>query len=108
MSKERARLRDERQRAAAADRVTRERRNARRQRRRARLRRLVPHLPDRRSGRLASRRTRAQRSALLCGVAIVLTLIWAYGDLLSTKIALSLLVAAITPVLAVLTLDRRI
>jgi hypothetical protein len=108
VSKERARLRAQRELVAEAERAARERRHQRRQRRRALVRRLTPRLPDHRSGRLSAGRTRAQRATLVTGAAVALTLIWVYGGLTSTKIALSLLVVAITPVVAVLTLNRRI
>ena len=103
MSRERALRRAARQaeveRAAAA----RERRAARR----ARLRAVRPRLPDRRTGRLFPRRTRAQRAGIVVVAAVALALIWLEMDSLPTKIALTALVAIGSPALVVLTLDRR-
>ena len=108
MSKERARLRAERVAVDEARRASRQRRAERRRRRRVAIKRIVPRLPDHRIGRLLPRRTRGQRAAIGGGVFVALLLVWLYADALSTKIALSILIAAATPVLVVLALDRRI
>ena len=55
-----------------------------------------------------ARRTRTQRGAIGAVVLMALLMVWLYGGTLATRIALSLLVAAATPVLVVLTFDRRI
>ena len=108
MSKERARLRAERVAVEQAQRAKRQRRAERRRRRRVVLRRMVPRLPDRRTGRLFARRSRRQRGAITGGVFVALLLVWWYADTLSTKIALTIFIAAATPVLVVVALDRRI
>jgi hypothetical protein len=79
----------------------------RRARRRATLRKLRPRLPDRRTGRLYPRRTRAQRAGIAVVGATVLAFVWLYVDSLPTRIALTALVIVASPVLIVLTLDRR-
>ncbi|MBT8224235.1 MAG: hypothetical protein HKP61_01845 [Dactylosporangium sp.] len=108
MSKERSRLRAQRLAAETAERAARQRRLRRRHRLRTALRRWVPRLPDRRTGRMFARRTRGQRAAIGAGVVGALVLIWGYAGTLPTKLALSLLIAAATPVVVVLALDRRI
>jgi hypothetical protein len=79
----------------------------RRERRRARLRALRPRLPDRRTGKLYPRRTRAQRAGIVVAAAVALGMIWLLVDSLPTRIALTALVAIGSPALVVLTLDRR-
>jgi hypothetical protein len=103
MSKERALRRAARAAEVARARVARERV----ERRRAILRKLRPRLPDRRTGRLYPRRTRAERAAIVVGAAVALCWIWLTVDSLPTQIGLSALVLIATPVLVVLTLDRR-
>ena len=107
MSKERARRRVERLAAAEALRASRDRRR----RWAARLSRLDPRVRRRRRGRtgkLFSRRTRPQRSAIATGVLIALVLVWLYVDSLGGRVALTILIAVTTPAVVVLTLDRRI
>ncbi len=104
MSRERARRRAERLAAGEARRAAAERR----ERRRRALRRLRPRRPDRRrSGRLAPRRTRAERAGIVLGMAVVLGLVWYLVDGLPAKIALTALVLIATPAFVVLTFDRR-
>ena len=83
-------------------------RAVRRARRRAVLRRLRPALPRRRrSGRLPSGLSRAERAALTVGALVAVTFVWLLVDGLSTRIALTALIALCVPMLFVLTLDRR-
>ncbi len=103
MSRERARRRAERLAAGEARRAAAQRR----ERRRRAFRRLRPRLPDRRSGRLAPRRTRAERAAVVLGMAVVLGLVWYLVDGLPAKIALTALTLVATPAFIVLTFDRR-
>jgi len=108
LSKERALRRAERQAAAESARAARERATRRRARRRAALRRLTPRLPDRRTGKMFARRSRAERTSIAVGVLLALLVIWAYVDPLSIRIGLTALVAVATPIVVVLILDRRI
>jgi Flp pilus assembly protein TadB len=106
VSKERARLRAQRLAEAQAARAVRDRRRRRREWWRATVRRMIPRLPDRRSGRLV-RRTPSQRAMITVTVAGVLFMVWKFVPSLSLKIALTLLIAAVTPVAVLLTFDRR-
>ncbi len=104
MSRERADRRAARAAEAEKARVRRERAA----RRRAALRRLRPALPRRRrTGRLPSGLTRAERGAIIVGAATALGFVWLLVDALSTRIALSALIALCVPALFVLTVDRR-
>ncbi|HEX6497567.1 MAG TPA: hypothetical protein VF054_00890 [Micromonosporaceae bacterium] len=107
MSKERARRRAARLAEADKARAARQRAVARRERRRALARRLRPRLPDRRTGRMFARRSRAQRAAISVAALVVLAAIWRYTDPLATRIALTAVVAVAAPALVVLSLDRR-
>ncbi len=108
MSKERARRRAEREAARAAAEAVR----LRRFRRRAvlhdwlrRLRRLRP--AARRSAWGLGRRSPAQRS-MIVGVGLALLFaVWYFVDSLATRIALSLLVLLVLPVLAIVSFDRK-
>ena len=108
MSKERALRRAERQAAAEVTRAVRERAVRRRARRRAAVRRLTPRLPDRRTGKMFARRSRAERAAIAIGVFLALLVIWSYVDPLLARVGLTALVAVATPIVVVLILDRRI
>jgi hypothetical protein len=108
MSKERARRRAARLAEAEAARAARLRAVRRRERRRALLRRMRPALPDRRTGRLFPRRTRAQRAAVTVTALTALGLVWLGIDSLPARIALTALIAIVTPALTVLVFDRRI
>jgi hypothetical protein len=107
MSRARALRRAEREAAAEKARA----RRARKVRRRTFLRRLRPTAPGmprrRRSGRLPSRLTRAERGAIIAGTVTTLGLVWLLVDGLSTRIALTALIVLFAPALFVLTLDRR-
>jgi Flp pilus assembly protein TadB len=104
MSRQRAIRRAEREAAAEKARA----RRARRVRRRAFLRRLRPSLPRRRrTGRLPSGLTRAERGAIIAGTVTALGLVWLLVDGLSTRIALTALIVLFAPAMFVLTLDRR-
>ena len=77
-------------------------------RRRAVLSRLRPAGPRRRrSGRLPSRLSRAERAGITVGALVAVTFVWLLVDGLSTRIALTALIALCAPMLFVLTLDRR-
>ncbi|MGC9667378.1 tetrahydromethanopterin S-methyltransferase subunit F [Planosporangium sp. 12N6] len=104
MSKERALRRAVREAEAQEARVRRERAA----RRRAFLRRLRPRPPRRgRTGRLSSGLSRAQRAGITVGALTALVFVWLLVDDVSTRIALTALVALVAPMLFVLTLDRR-
>ena len=107
MSKERARLRAERQAAERVARARRARRRLWRERRRAVTRAMAPRLPDRRTGRLFARWSRRQRGAIAAGVGGCLLIVWGYVPTLSARLALSILVLTAAPMLAVLVFDRR-
>jgi Flp pilus assembly protein TadB len=107
LSKERAQRRAARIAAAEADRAARERSAARRAKRKAVLRAVTPRRPDRRTGRLAPRRSRFQRITITLLAVVALAAIWWEFDDLATRIALTALVAVAGPALIVLTLDRR-
>ncbi|HET8662216.1 MAG TPA: hypothetical protein VFM55_24940 [Micromonosporaceae bacterium] len=108
MSKERARRRADRLAAAQRQRAAREAAAARRQRRRALLRRLTPRRPDRRTGRLFARRTRAERAGIAVAGGGVLFLVWTLVDSMALRVGLTALVLVAAPALVVLTLDRRV
>ena len=55
-----------------------------------------------------ARRTRAQRSTIAIGVTLALLLVWTLVDSLLTRLGLTAFVLVATPILVVLTLDRRI
>lgn len=107
MSKERAQRRVQREAEQQRARLARERRQARRAKRRALIRRLTPRLPDRRTGKMFARRSRAERITIGLVAALVVAAIWWYFDDLGAKIALTALVIVALPALIVLTLDRR-
>jgi hypothetical protein len=81
---------------------------ARRQRRRDAFRRLRPRRPDRRTGRLFARRSRAQRAAIATVGGVLVGLVWLLADSVSTKVAMTILIALAAPAAIVLTFDRRI
>jgi hypothetical protein len=109
MSKERALRRATREAQARKARVRRERAA----RRRVLLSRLLPGRPRpgsprrRRSGRLPSRLSRPERAGITVGSLAAVTFVWLLVDGLSTRIALTALIALCAPMLFVLTLDRR-
>jgi Flp pilus assembly protein TadB len=104
MSRERALRRAARE---AEARKTRERRE-RAARRNALIRRLRPRLPrQRRSGRLPSGLSRAERATIIVGALAALGFVWLLVDGLATRIALSALIVLCAPALFVLTVDRR-
>ncbi len=107
MSRERAQRRAVRLAAQAKERGRRERARGRRDARRALVRRLTPRLPDRRTGRIFARRSRAQRITIAALVAVVVVGIWWYFDDLGARIALTALVAVALPAFIVISLDRR-
>ncbi|GAA1792100.1 hypothetical protein HC028_01480 [Planosporangium flavigriseum] len=104
MSKERALRRAAREAEAQKARVRRERAA----RRRDALNRLRPRLPRRgRSGRLPSGLTRAERAAITVGALAAVTFVWLLVDGVSTRIALTILIALSASMLFVLTVNRR-
>jgi hypothetical protein len=107
VSKARAQSRAARVAAAERERAKRQRAVARRATRRRLARALTPRLPDRRTGRLYPRRTRAQRITIGLCAAVALGAIWWWFDGLATRIALTALVLVALPAMIVLTLDRR-
>ncbi len=105
MSKQRALRRAEREATRAAAEAARLRRERRRARWRAVLHRLTP--PRRRRAWLLGRRNPGQR-ALVTGVAIgLLWMIWYLVGPLALRIAFSLLLLLLLPVIVVVTFDRR-
>jgi hypothetical protein len=107
VSRERALRRAARVAEAERARLARERAAARRARRRAVARSLVPHRPDRRTGRLYPRRSTAQRGLIAVVGIAALVAIWLEFEDVATRIALTALVVVAAPALIVLTLDRR-
>ena len=106
MSKERARLRAEREAARAVAEAKRRRTEQRQARRRAMLRRMTPK--PRRRAWLLGRRSPAQRVAIaVAGIAVLLG-IWYFVDPLVLRIAFSLLCVLLLPVLATVAFDRRV
>jgi hypothetical protein len=108
VSKERARRRAARLAEAEVARAARQRALRRRERRRALLRRIRPTLPDRRTGRLFARRTRAQRAGVVVGMLVALGFVWFGVESLATRVALTALIVIATPALTVIVFDRRI
>jgi hypothetical protein len=104
VSKERAKRRA----LLEAERADRMRRHERKRARRAAVRRLVPKVRVRRTGKLFARRSRAQRSVIVTFVLVALALIWLLIDSMAARIGFSALVIVGTPALTVLILDRRI
>ncbi len=109
MSKERARRRAERLAAAARSQAEAARRDRaqvdsrrRRQARRAALRKLVPRLP----GRGYSRRTREQRVGVVMIIICVAVLAWLLFDSWTLRVAVLIVTALATPVLATAFLGR--
>jgi Flp pilus assembly protein TadB len=104
MSKERAARRAVREAEAEKIRA----RKARAARRRAVVGKLRPGRPRRRrSGRLPSALTRAERGAIIVCALTALGFVWLLVDGLSTRIALTALILLFAPAFYVLTLDRR-
>jgi hypothetical protein len=106
VSRERAQRRAARLAEAERQRARRERVHARRSRRRALARRLTPRRPDRRTGRLYARRALAQRVGIGLTAVLAVGLIWWQFDELTTRIALTIVVAVAAPAAVVLTFDR--
>jgi hypothetical protein len=67
----------------------------------------VPRARIGRTGKLFPRRTRAQRATIVTCVGLALILVWSLVDSLATKIGMTAFVALATPMLVVLTMDRR-
>ena len=106
MSKERARLRAEREAARAVAEAKRRNTEQRRGRRRAMLRRMTPK--PRRRAWLLGRRSPGQRFAIVVAALGVLAGIWYFVDPLVLRIAFSLLFVLLLPVLATVAFDRRV
>lgn len=107
MSKERARRRAVRQAQADRERAVRARRVSRRQRRRALVRRLTPRLPDRRTGRLFVRRSRAERVGVTVVSLLAVAGIWLLVDNLALRLMLIALLILVLPAVVVIALGRR-
>jgi hypothetical protein len=107
VSKQRAQRRAVRLAEAEKDRARRARLARRRARRRALARRLTPRLPDRRTGRLYARRAFAQRVGIALTAILAVSAIWWQFDELTTRVALTIVVAVAAPAAVVLTFDRR-
>jgi Flp pilus assembly protein TadB len=103
VSKERARRRV----ARLAEAEERRRADERRAARRARWRAVRRRLPRRgRVGRIATRRSRAQRTVIAVVVALVLGLVWYFVDAWPLRIGAAVLCLLALPALVTLTLDR--
>ena len=111
MSKERARRRAERERAAAVRRAAAERRRTRAARRRAAVAGLATRLPRRtRWGHhqgLLARRRRTQNGVILCLILASQLVVWLLSTDPWVRGACALLAVVATPVLVTLVLDRR-
>jgi hypothetical protein len=106
MSKERARLRAEREAARAVAETKRVRARLRRARRQAMLRRMTPK--PRRRAWLLGRRSPGQRFAIVALAVVGLVAIWYLVDPLVLRVAFSLLFLLLLPVLATVAFDRRV
>jgi Flp pilus assembly protein TadB len=106
MSRERARRRAQREATQAATRALRLRQEQRRARRRAWVKRVTPR--PRRRAWLLGRRSPGQRAAMIGAGIAILWLIWYLVDPLVLRIAFSLLLLLLLPVLAVVAFDRRV
>lgn len=102
-SRERALRRERRLAEAAARREAADRR----QRRRQRLRRLRPRLPDRRTGKLYLRRSRAERAGITMSTLLALLLVWYLVPEVPLRIGLTALILLGLPAFVILALDRR-
>jgi DNA-binding TFAR19-related protein (PDSD5 family) len=107
VSKERAQRRAVRLAEAERQRARRERSHTRKARRRALARRLTPRLRARHTGRLYARRAFAQRVAIGLTAILAVGLVWWQFDELTTRVALTIVVAVAAPAAVVLTFDRR-
>ncbi|WP_166382485.1 hypothetical protein [Catellatospora methionotrophica] len=108
MSKERKLRREAREEAARRAVAAEERRAARRLARRAAWRRLsLYELRKRSAGRLASRRTAAERAGVAIVVTLALFVIWTLVPSTALAVALTLLLALTLPVFVIVAFDRR-
>jgi hypothetical protein len=105
VSKERALRRAAREAEAARLRARRERSQRRRARRRDLVRRMTPRRG--RTGRLYARRRLAERLGIGLAAALAVGFVWWHFDDLSTRLALTIVVAVAAPAAVVLTFDRR-
>jgi hypothetical protein len=106
VSKERARRRAEREAIQAVAQAKRTRLELRRARRRALVRKLTPR--QRRRAWLLGRRSPGQRAAIV-GVAIgLLWLVWYFVEPWPLRIAFTILVVLVLPLIVVVTFDRRV
>jgi Flp pilus assembly protein TadB len=106
VSRERAKRRAERDAARARAQEVRLRIERRRARRRALLRRFTPR--PRRRAWLLGRRSAGQRAAIAGVTVAVLWLIWYLVEPLALRVAFSLLLVLLVPVLVVVAFDRRV
>ena len=111
MSRERARRREEREKAAAAAREKRERRAAREAQRRARRAAWRRRLPTRTRWRgqqgILARRRRMENSVILGLYLVVQAIVWLVTSDPWVRVASALLGVLAMPVLVTLALDRR-
>jgi Flp pilus assembly protein TadB len=107
VSKERARRRAEREATRAVAQAKRGRLERRRARRRALVRKLTPRRRRRRAW-LLGRRSPGQRAAIV-GVAIgLLWMVWYFVEPWPLRIAFTILVVLVLPLIVVVTFDRRV
>ncbi len=105
MSKERARLRAEREAARAVAEAKRQRLDARRAKRRALMRRMKP--ASRRRAWGLGRRSPGQRAFLIGVTLALLGLVWHFVPSWPLRIGFWLLILFLLPAVAVLTFDRK-
>ena len=107
MSKDRAVRRAARLLEAEQKRAARAAVVSRRQRRKDITDKIVPKLPDRRTGRLLPRRTATQRAGVVMAAILALMLIWYLVDDLALRLVIALILVLALPALIVIALGRR-
>jgi Flp pilus assembly protein TadB len=107
VSKDRAIRRAARLLDAEQKRATRAAVASRRQKRKDITHKLVPKLPDRRTGRLLPRRTAAQRAAIVMLSLLGLMVVWYLVDDLVMRLIIVLVLILALPALIVIALGRR-
>ena len=107
MSKERALRRTARLLEAERRRAARAAAVSRRQKRRDITHKLVPKLPDRRTGRLQPRRTAAQRAGIVMFSLLAVMVVWYLVDDLVMRLIIVLVLIITLPALVVIALGRR-
>ncbi|MDP9791994.1 Flp pilus assembly protein TadB [Catenuloplanes nepalensis] len=107
MSKDRAIRRAARLLEAERQRAARAAVASRRQKRRDITGKIVPKLPDRRTGRLQPRRTAAQRAAIVMLSLLAVMVTWYLVDDLVMRLIIVLVLILALPALVVIALGRR-